>query len=165
MSKKVLLLNGTYDSLGFISAQRAIILAYLEKIDVLTHWDEYYNSQSLVIQLPAVAILKQVVKRTYQSVGYSRKRVFLRDLYLCQYCSRALLAKQATIDHIVPRALGGKDSFSNCVTACSDCNLKKANKTLQASGLKLIQQPTIPKSAYLEECAMHWHPEWSKYIK
>lgn len=132
---KTLLLNSDYSPISInpisvISWQEAIKFILMGKASVLYNFDkEYVHSPSLTMNVPSIIYLNEYVKSVHK-VKYSRFNIYLRDDYTCQYCGFKSYEKQKdilTLDHVIPRALGGASSFENIVTACSSCNLEKAH--------------------------------------
>ena len=129
----VLLLNSDYNPisvlpLSVISWQHAVKLHFLNKISILEEYDDWeIHSEYLTMKVPAVAVSREYFKFK-KSVKFSRNNLYLRDLYQCQYCADTFEHKELTIDHVVPRAEGGKTTFENTVTACKPCNHKKGAK-------------------------------------
>lgn len=132
---KTLLLNCDYTPLcitplSVVSWQESIKFILMEKASVLFNYDKkYVHSPSITLNVPSVIYLNEFVKSVH-NVKYSRGNIFLRDDYKCQYCGYYGYYNQKdnlTLDHVVPRALGGKSSFDNIVTACSSCNIEKAH--------------------------------------
>lgn len=129
-----LILNATYEPmsvipLSIIRWQDTMKLMYLDKIKVLHHYDDWVvHSQKTVWRVPSVAITVEYFNFT-KHIRYSKANVFLRDLYQCQYCGDTFHPNQLTIDHVIPRAQGGKTEWENVVAACADCNEKKADHT------------------------------------
>ncbi len=78
-------------------------------------------------------------------VKYSRKNVFHRDENTCQYCGEVRPRAELTVDHIIPRSKGGRNTFTNIVAACKKCNSKKGDKTPEEAGMPLIKSPGTPK--------------------
>lgn len=74
----------------------------------------------------------------------SNKTLFRRDQHICAYCGNELNAEKLTRDHIVPKSLGGKDIWTNVVTACKPCNHRKGSKTLEQTGQQLLYVPYVP---------------------
>lgn len=66
-----------------------------------------------------------------------RFAVFKRDGFTCRYCGRHAPEVELHVDHVTPRAKGGRDSLWNLVTACVDCNL---GKRIDEVGGTLIEQ-------------------------
>jgi 5-methylcytosine-specific restriction endonuclease McrA len=77
-------------------------------------------------------------------VAFSRRNVFKRDHYACQYCGIQPGSEELSIDHVIPRSHGGTSSWENCVLACVACNKRKADRTPQQAGMKLSRQPVRP---------------------
>ena len=79
-----------------------------------------------------------------RAVVFSRRNVFKRDKYTCQYCGAQPGPEELTIDHVLPKAKGGKSEWTNCVLACLRCNARKADKLPQQAGMTLRKQPKKP---------------------
>ena len=139
----VLLLNQNYQPLNICSARRAIALMGLGKAESIITSDHNIRSATMNFPVPSVIRLYYMVKIQPSNRKLSRQALFYRDKFTCQYCSKQ--TRQLTIDHVKPRSKGGLHTWENVVSACSDCNQKKAELTLIEANLKL---KTIPKSPY-----------------
>lgn len=146
ISSRTLLLNSTYEPLRVISWQRAVIMAYLGKVEVLRSYDSVLRSVSTTMQMPAVVRLVEYVRRHRVRIAFSRRNVFLRDGYRCQYCHIRLPTAELTTDHVIPRSRGGATTWDNVVTACGPCNRKKGNKSLAQARMTLRRPPMRPHS-------------------
>ncbi|KAK9155069.1 hypothetical protein Sjap_002549 [Stephania japonica] len=125
--------------------KRAICLEFMEKADVLEYYDQTVSSPNGSFYIPAVLRvphLLQVVKRRRIKQNLSRKSIFFRDMFTCQYCRSR---ENLTIDHVLPISRGGEWEWENLVTACSKCNSRKGQKTLEEANMKLIKAPKTPK--------------------
>jgi 5-methylcytosine-specific restriction endonuclease McrA len=114
------------------------------KADVLKFSDTTLNSIDREIRVPMVIRLVELVNIVYKRrILLSRKNINIRDKYVCAYCGRNLRGhnKELTVDHIIPKYLGGKDTWENCITACMACNTNKGNRTLEQAGMTLLYQP------------------------
>jgi 5-methylcytosine-specific restriction endonuclease McrA len=101
---------------------------YLNHVDVLQLYDDWFvRSPSTEYQMPAVVMTRQWIGRG-RTVKFSRSNVFLRDNFVCSYCTEEFSAKLLTLDHVVPVAKGGRTTWENCVAACADCNHTKGMK-------------------------------------
>jgi 5-methylcytosine-specific restriction endonuclease McrA len=139
---KVLVLNATFLPINICSWKRALILVFKGKAESLENSKKYVNSGKYV--LPLVIKLREYIPLPYNGVVYTRKNVFLRDNYTCQYCKRS---NNLTIDHIVPTSRGGEDAWENVVTCCVRCNNKKGDKLPEEANMKLAGIPYKPPSS------------------
>ncbi|KAL1314404.1 hypothetical protein HN51_041213 [Arachis hypogaea] len=140
-----LVLDISYRPVNVVGWKRAICLEFMEKADVLEYYAKTVSSPSGSFYIPAVLRvphLLQVVKRRIVKNNLSRKNILFRDNYTCQYCSSH---ENLTIDHVVPTARGGEWTWENLVTACSKCNSKKGQKTLEEAKMTLNKIPKAPK--------------------
>ena len=112
--------------------------------------NEFIHSPSLKIKIPRVIVLMLYDKLPKKQVRFSRKNIFERDNYTCQYCGTkpSDKASSLTFDHVIPRSQGGKTTWSNIATCCHSCNRKKSNKTPRQLGWRIKKKPTQPR----------WHP-------
>ena len=144
MNQEVLVLNSDYEPLNVCNVRRAIVMIYLGKADVL-HEDEEARATALScgFNLPSVVKLRGHVKRPLPELKLSRRTIFARDSYTCQYCGST--AKDMTIDHIVPKRSGGAATWENLVCCCRKCNMKKSDKLAHQVGMKLVRPPRRPR--------------------
>ena len=91
----------------------------------------------------------------------TKNLIYKRDKNKCQYCGST---KSLTIDHVIPRSRGGKDTWENLVVACSPCNIKKGDKMLEHTGMKLSSTPKAPISKVLIDLTDSKVPEWQEFI-
>lgn len=142
---KTLLLNATYEPLRVISWQRAVILWFEDKVEVLKEYDDFeLTSMSFTIKCPAVVRLLEYVSTKKHRVKFSRVNVFSRDNYECQYCGSKPGTSSLTYDHVVPRSKGGKTVWENIATCCIKCNARKADRTPEEANMKLRKKPVKP---------------------
>ncbi|CAN8244545.1 unnamed protein product [Cochlearia groenlandica] len=140
-----LVLDISYRPVNVVCWKRAICLEFMDKADVLEYYDQTVNSPSGSFYIPAVLRvphLLQVIKRRRVKNSLSRKNILLRDDYTCQYCSAR---ENLTIDHVIPISRGGQWTWQNLVAACSRCNSKKGQKTVEEAHMKLHKTPKEPK--------------------
>jgi 5-methylcytosine-specific restriction endonuclease McrA len=140
---KVLVLNQTYEPLHFCNVKRALIMVLQGKAENVEMSDRVIHSPSRALPLPAVIRLLRYIRRSYRkSLAFSKKNVFRRDNYTCQYCG--WIGSDLTIDHIIPRSLGGKTSWDNVVVACQACNVRKGNRRLGETDMRLLRKVKPP---------------------
>ena len=143
---RTLVLSQGYEPIKIVSWQRAITLLFLGKVEVIEEYDRDIKSISLVIKVPAVVRLLAAIRRHKQPVKFSRVNIYGRDRYTCQFCGDKKPIAELTYDHVVPRSQGGTTTWTNIVTACEACNRKKANRTPEQAGMRLLAQPVQPKA-------------------
>lgn len=163
---KTLLLNQSHEVLSFITFRRAIKLVLKEKVEVISAWNQQYFWDNGHIKHPAILRLKYYVNLSNIQARFSRRSVFRRDSYVCQYCGKSLRNSEATLDHIIPTSQGGKSTWLNSLTACLECNLKKANRTPEQAGLIPLSQPVIPFKDLTNEynITKPKHDDWVIYF-
>lgn len=165
---KTLILNAGFEPIQFVSWQRAICLVIAEKAEIVTARQQAVRSVSAEYNLPSVIRLVQYVRRValIERVRCTRKNILLRDKYECQYCGVRCQKHNATIDHIIPKSKGGKTTWSNAVTACSRCNLKKANKSLEAASMKLLTPARKPRFGDMAvTLSGDFREDWLPYLR
>ena len=142
---KALVLNSSYQPVKLVSWQRALILWFQGKVEVLEYHSISAKSASSSFKLPSVMRLKKYVNpRKTTRLKFSRENIYLRDAFTCQYCTKQFAAKELTLDHVVPASKFGRKDWTNVVTACRSCNHRKANRTPLGAGMPLLNEPRIP---------------------
>lgn len=163
---KVLLLNNNFEVLAFISERRAIRLLFKNKVEIISIWQgkKIYFGRGF-IECPATLKMKYFVSVKPSKLVFSRKLILRRDNYKCSYCLNKFTPKELTIDHVLPKSLGGGNSFTNCVTACFPCNFKKRNRTPEEANMQLKINPHMPTKylCYLPS-EIEWHNDWLFFI-
>lgn len=140
--EKTLVLNQSYEPLVITGADKAFILIYLNKADLVESHTKPFRSVNNVFPRPSIIRLRKSIKfRMYKTVELTRRNVFKRDNFTCVYCGSHL---DLTVDHIIPKSLGGKNTWDNLVTACKLCNNKKDNKLLDETDFNLDYKPSRP---------------------
>ena len=116
---ETLVLSTWYEPVARISWRRAVTLLFAGKVEVIDEYaDREIRSISFSIKMPSVVRFLRALRGRKQGVKFSRENVYLRDGGRCQYCERKVQRSEATYDHVVPRAQGGKTSWDNVVIAC-----------------------------------------------
>ncbi|MHA1948333.1 MAG: HNH endonuclease [Candidatus Thorarchaeota archaeon] len=96
-------------------------------------------------RIPEVILLTSYDQLPQTKVQFSRRQLYKRDGFQCQYCGARPGSEELSIDHILPRSKGGVTSWTNCVLSCVECNSKKSDRLLEHSGMKLLSVPKKPK--------------------
>jgi 5-methylcytosine-specific restriction endonuclease McrA len=164
---QALLLNTTYEPLGFLNKKHVMRLLAKDKVEVVVNWDGVTVTHgSDKINMPAIVRLLRRAPGPKRPPKFQRRTLFERDDWQCQFCGSRLTRKAATIDHLHPRCLGGKTTWKNCVTACLSCNKKKGHKTLPEADMKLKKNPANPTVVHVWRADSRgmWHDEWGVYV-
>ena len=143
MNQEVLVLNSDYEPLNVCNMRRALVMVYLGKADVLHAHDMDLSRYAEGLAAPSVVKLRHHVRRPLPELKLTRRTVFARDEFTCQYCG--LVGKDMTIDHVVPRRHGGRTEWDNVVCSCRRCNMKKSDKLLPQTNMKLMRPPRRPR--------------------
>ncbi|MEY4829327.1 MAG: CRISPR-associated endonuclease Cas9 [Planctomycetota bacterium] len=106
---------------------------------------DYVRSPSVHIPVPEVVVLRGYDRVPCHEAPFTRRNLFLRDDFTCQYCGRKGSPDRLSIDHVTPKSRGGRTTWENCVLACVGCNARKADRHLKDSGLRLLRQPMRPR--------------------
>lgn len=184
-NSRCLLLNADFTPLSIIYWKKAVMwhMRYENNnqygIDIIDFYknDHINGVNNKKYPIPAVARTKRFFRQTNQSLIFSRKNIFLRDNYMCQYCGKQCDANNLTYDHVIPKSRWNNNGMSptcwtNIVTACVQCNRKKGNKTPKQANMPLINIPIKPtKSPKYLPIAHHLHKmridipsEWKIYL-
>lgn len=97
------------------------------------------------IAVPRIIRLLGYDKLPEHGVKLNRRNLFARDRNRCQYCGRIFSTSDLSIDHVLPRAQGGKDTWENLVCSCIRCNARKGGRTPDQAAMKLIKKPEKPR--------------------
>jgi 5-methylcytosine-specific restriction endonuclease McrA len=145
--QNTLLLNAGFEPLRIIGWQRAFVLLFQGKVEILEQYGASIRTVDKVFPVPAVVRLHRWVnlKRQMPVIRFSRQNVYLRDDHRCQYCYVKFPERELTLDHVMPVVRGGKKNWENIVSACIRCNQRKGDRKPEEVGLKLLRLPRVPK--------------------
>ena len=157
-----------YFPLSLWSWQDTIKAVCLDRVTIISEYDQSISSPSIKLALPSVIALKKYVPQK-PNPAFTRFNVFLRDRFCCQYCGTAFPAANLTFDHVVPRSKGGKTNWKNVVTACSPCNLQKGDKMSTQCNMVTLARPEAPNIWQLQENGRafppnYLHESWRDYL-
>lgn len=160
----MLVLNQNYEAITICNTKKAVILIYLSKAEVIAKKDGLeIKSPSVRFPFPSIIRLASYVPVKYKKVILSRKNILRRDAHKCQYCGRSDLP--LTIDHVIPKAKGGDDSWENLVAACTICNNKKGDRTPEDAKMHLIRKPFKPSHImFLKHFIGQVDERWKPYL-
>ncbi len=164
LDTSVLLLNLNYEPLNICNMRRAVLLLLAGKAELLENGKGEIHSALMTIPLPSVIKLDYMVKRPLPKPKLTRREVFLRDRYTCQYCGRE--TRELTLDHVIPRHRGGDHAWENIVAACTPCNHRKAGLTPLEAGMHLRKRPAAPPANPYRTFYpfLRSHIEWQKFV-
>lgn len=163
---KCLILNSSYEPLRIVSWQKAIVLFFQGKVDVVEQHQIFARSVRSSYPLPSVLKLKTYVRpRSSSAIRFCRENVYIRDNYTCQYCGDKHTTKNLTLDHVVPASHSGKKNWTNVVSACRDCNQRKANRTPKQALMPLLSEPKAPQWLPITSFDLQNLPaQWAQYL-
>jgi len=177
-NRPTLVLNANYVPLGYLplslwtwqDAIKAIFKVSVTVVDVYP--DLTVRASNIEVPLPSVIALNDYVPHKMIKPAFARMNVFLRDEYKCQYCMKRFQTADLTLDHVVPRKMGGPLSWENAVTCCKQCNCRKGSTPLSEIGrigMKLNRTPRCPTQMELAAISGQMvpkrvHPTWKPYL-
>ena len=158
-----LVLNATDEPLCVVPARRAVVLVLKSKAEIVEANGLAFHSEHLRLPVPSIVRLNYFVKVPYRArATLSRRAVFIRDAFECQYCG----AVAENVDHVIPRSRGGEHVWENVVASCRRCNSSKENRSPAEVGLKLRRIPRAPKGThFLVVSAGKPDPAWERYLQ
>lgn len=161
--QKVLVLNQSYEPLMVTTVEKAFILTYLNKAEVIETHDQPLRSVNGEYERPSVIRLKHSIRfRAYKTVELNRRNIFKRDNHTCAYCGSS---DDLTVDHIVPKSKGGLNTWDNLITACRSCNNRKDDLSLEEAGLVLEGTPRRPHYImFMGHGLTNVYENWKPYL-
>jgi 5-methylcytosine-specific restriction endonuclease McrA len=164
VSAPVLVLNQNFEPLNVCTVRRAFILIHRGKAEIVENGRGYLHTITATFPIPSVIRLIYLIRRPWPRGRLTRRDVFLRDRYTCQYCGKQ--TRDLTLDHVMPRRLGGDHDWENVAAACKPCNHRKAGRTPAEAHLRLIRQPFHPPFSYVRTFYpfLEEQVEWRKFV-
>ncbi|QAY73325.1 HNH endonuclease [Agromyces protaetiae] len=161
---RTLVLNAGYEPLAIVSFKRALLLVMHDKATVIVR-DELnpVRGTSGAWERPSVIVLTRYVRPPrMHHVPVSRRGVLRRDEHRCAYCGKSA----ATIDHVLPRSRGGRDTWENLVACCLRCNNAKSDHTPAEMGWELRFTPRMPVDRdWVVRGFERPLPQWSEFLQ
>lgn len=189
LSSQVLVLNKDWRPLQIVSVAEALTDLFLGKVEAvdsdyacydfgswrdLSAFEQEFepDSRRSVIRtvkediiVPTVVRMLKMNRIEKRSVRLSRRNIYLRDNYTCQYTGKRLPSSELNLDHVIPSSRGGSNTWENLVCCSIDVNSKKGNKTPEEAGLKLIREPRKPEPYEIAMQATSFrHPDWQNFV-
>jgi 5-methylcytosine-specific restriction endonuclease McrA len=163
MNRKALVLNQDYSPISVCTVERAFLLTWMRKTEMLRHFPQEIRAVSRSYPMPAVVRLNRYVHVPYKGVNLTRQNIFKRDGNVCQYCGTP---RDLTLDHVLPKARGGTSTWTNLVTACKRCNAKKGDSLPDEAGMKLPLPPFKPSYVvFLRDYSGYLCEEWQPFLQ
>jgi 5-methylcytosine-specific restriction endonuclease McrA len=164
VQEPVLVLNANFEPINICSTRRAMGLLMTGKADMVVNGRGYIRTIKELLPRPSVIRLESQIHRPRPHVKLTRREVFRRDNYTCQYCGKR--DGGLTVDHVVPRYLGGQHIWTNVVAACPACNHHKGGRKLEESRMVLMHKPKEPpaNASYIFGRHLTDNGEWEPYI-
>ncbi len=123
---RVLVLNATYEPINVCTVRRATVLLLKQKAELIERASLTLRSEHTTLPRPMVIRLVSYVNvpRDTHRRKITRRAVFARDGWTCQYCGAR---SNLTVDHVIPRSKGGGSTWDNIVASCAPCNRRKGD--------------------------------------
>jgi len=164
MAENVLVLNANFEPIHVCDLRRAVGLIITDRASLVVNGRGYIQTIQVVFPRPSIIRLQHMVHRPRPRVKLNRREIYRRDNYSCQYCGNR--STDLTIDHIIPRHLGGPHVWSNVVTACAQCNHRKGGRNLTEVKMNPLRPPAEPPASALYIYGRHLneYTEWEPFL-
>jgi 5-methylcytosine-specific restriction endonuclease McrA len=159
---RALVLNATFEPLCVVSDRRAVVLVLADVAEMIHASEAVMHSAHLSVVVPSVVRLRRYARVPYRwRTPLNRRSIFARDGHRCQYCGDTA----ESIDHVVPRSRGGPHSWDNVVAACRPCNVRKRDRLLNETSMRLHRPPSPPAGMSRLTLGIGAVPEvWAPYL-
>jgi 5-methylcytosine-specific restriction endonuclease McrA len=182
LERPTLVLNRGWQPVGVATVARSLVLLWNDHARVvdphdyrLYNWadwasliprdeETFIQAVRMRLRVPEVISLTHYDRVPANAVAFSRRNIYKRDRYTCQYCGARPGPEELTLDHVLPRSKGGASTWENCVLACVDCNKRKADRTPEQAGMPLSMQPVRPRWKPLYATRDVRIDSWSRFI-
>jgi len=182
LNRPTLVLNRNWQPVGVATVAKSLVKVWNETARIVDphdyqqyDWPDwarlvpdenelFIRTRSNRLRVPEVIVLTSYDRLPASTVTFSRRNIFKRDRFTCQYCGRQPGSEELTVDHVMPRAQGGTSSWQNCVLACIGCNAKKADRTPEQARMPLRHNPVRPVWQPLYGSHGTRIESWSRFI-
>ncbi len=164
LSAPVLVLNANFAPINVCNVKRALGLILADKATLVLNGRGYIRTVRQNVPCPSIIRLSYMVKRPRPAVKLSKQEIFRRDRHTCQYCGNR--TSNLTLDHVIPRHMGGAHTWENLVAACPSCNLRKGGRTIAQAGMTLLSRPSAPPASadYIFGKYLHVNEDWLSFV-
>jgi 5-methylcytosine-specific restriction endonuclease McrA len=161
----VLVLNQNYEPLNVCDVRRAVGMLIGGKAEIVENGRGELHFAGGALPFPSVIRLAYLIRRPRPRVRLTRREIFRRDNYTCQYCGQS--SHSLTMDHVIPRFRGGPQTWDNLVSACPTCNRRKGSRTPEEAHMALLHRPFEPRPTVLYLFGSHLedNESWLKFLK
>jgi 5-methylcytosine-specific restriction endonuclease McrA len=165
MYDPVLVLNANFEPIHVCTTRRAIGLILTGKASLVLNGRGEIKTVSRVYPRPSIIRLDKMIRRPRPTIRLTKREILRRDEYTCQYCGQHTI--HLTIDHVIPRRLGGKHTWDNLVAACPPCNHHKGGRTIDQAQMRLLHTPGEPPTSahYLFSRHLNENQDWLPFIQ
>jgi 5-methylcytosine-specific restriction endonuclease McrA len=192
LDSNVLVLNKHYAAVHIVSARRAFSMLYRELAEVIAIENDTYLSYDFdswrevsiyraqyerehydwvrcvrfEIAVPRIVRLLGYDRLPRQSVNFNRRNIYARDRNRCQYCGKRFPTNELSLDHVVPKTLGGKTTWDNIVCCCVSCNVRKGGRTPVQARMRLIAEPIKPNRSPVIQLRLNSakYASWKQFL-
>lgn len=160
----VLVLNQNYEPLNVCDVRRAMGMLVGGKAEIIEDGRGELRTATQSFPFPSVIRLAYLIRRPRPRVRLTRREIFRRDGYTCQYCG--VQTHALTMDHVIPRHRGGTHTWENLVSACPSCNRRKGGRTPEEAHMALLHVPYEPRPSnlYLFGPHLEQNESWRKFL-
>jgi 5-methylcytosine-specific restriction endonuclease McrA len=161
----VLVLNATFEPINVCSVRRAVVLLLKAKAELLERatWDLHAETTTMPRPVVIRLVTYVPVPRDTHKRRITRRAVFARDGWTCQYCGAR---SNLTVDHVIPRSKGGPSSWDNIVASCAPCNRRKGDRLPHQINMHPRVKPRMPNPHVFIQLASPTIPAtWKPYLR
>ncbi len=165
MFQPVLVLNANFEPINVCTTRRALGLILAGKAMMIMNGRGEIKTIKESFPCPSIIRLEKMIKRPRPTVRLTKREVLRRDEYVCQYCGQHVT--YLTVDHVIPRRMGGQHTWDNLVAACPPCNHRKGSHTPEQAQMHLLRKPMAPptNATYLFGRHLNDNQEWVSFIE
>lgn len=165
INRPCLVLNGSFEPIHICTARRAMTLLAKGAAIVQEPSKHFIKTAHVRFPLPSVIRLLSYRHVPRYTRAVSRKSIFLRDGHRCQYCLEKFIAAKLTLDHVIPKSKGGRNSWENLVACCYPDNNRKGDRTPDEAGMTLATKPrAFGMHAKHRQAASESDGSWDRYL-
>lgn len=159
--RTVLILNADYTPLTVMDLRRGFKLVFKNKAEIISKKEKPIFAGDKTFDCPSVIRLFKYVSFPYKKVALSRNSVYRRDNFRCLYCGSK---EDLTLDHVIPRSRGGPNSWTNLVTCCMRCNVRKGDRLIEETDMSISYMPFTPSYLFFIIKMNKIYNDWRPFL-